>query len=96
MRTLFSTYALAAASALTLVAMPVQALPTVDAAPQAAQAAPAALPQGHAGAGLGGVLVSPPIAGLEVSPVPEPSVYAMLLAGLAVVGVLAKRRGTRA
>lgn len=31
----------------------------------------------------------------EVSPVPEPASYAMLLAGLAVVGSLARRRATR-
>ena len=41
---------------------------------------------------LGDSVIAPPILGLTVTAVPEPGTYAMLLAGLAAVGTLAKRR----
>jgi hypothetical protein len=41
---------------------------------------------------MGNTIVTPPIAGLAISPVPEPETYALMLAGLAAVGAAAKRR----
>lgn len=43
--------------------------------------------------GIGGnTAIAPPVLGLTVSAVPEPETYALMLAGLGVVGFMAKRR----
>lgn len=42
----------------------------------------------------GSTIMTPAIAGIAVTPIPEPGTTAMLLAGLAAIGGLVRRRGT--